>query len=168
MPPKEKEAKKSVSFKGTETSKKDSSRACGVSPDADQKIVSSDAPSLVGPVSAPAFPSDGASQSFDVKVPGESLDNEGFVPPLEQREYRPSGDDRQVVTVDDGDGQQNSRGGEVVDIDELPVDDDGYGMPGSSICACPQHIFQVGRTFLCASRASQYICCQRTRALRYG
>jgi hypothetical protein len=141
MPLKEKETKKSVSFQGAETSRKDVARARGTSPDADQKIASLRAASVVDMVSDPAFPSDGASHSIDLKVPGESLDNEGFVPPLKQHEYRPSDDDGQVVTMDDGDGQRKSRGDEVVDIDELPVDDDGYGVQCSSTFAYAHVIF---------------------------
>ncbi len=127
MPPKEKEAKKSVSFKGTDTQKKNSAPAHGASPDAKQNLVSNHDSIIVDVASAPAPPSDGATEIFHLITPGESLDNEGFVPPLERHEHRPSGDDGEVLTMDDEDGHQKSRRDDVVDIDELPVDDDGCG-----------------------------------------
>ncbi len=46
------------------------------------------------------------------------------MPPLKKHDHRPSGDDGEVVTIDDEE-QRESRHDDVVDIDELPVDDDG-------------------------------------------
>jgi hypothetical protein len=125
MPPKDKEAKKSVSFQGTQASKKEKSVPARDDSDGDKRTASLEAPLLGEVYSAAAVPSDGASNSIDAKGPVESLDNEGFVPPIEQHGYRPSGDDGEVIRMDDGDGEQRSSRDEVVDIDELPVDDDG-------------------------------------------
>jgi hypothetical protein len=79
---------------------------------------------LVEAISVAAAPSDGASVSVAKIGSSEALDNEGFIPPLDRLDFRPSGDDGEIVTVDDAEKQQ--RRDEVVDIDELAVDDDGY------------------------------------------
>ena len=125
MPPKDKEAKKSVTFQGALPSKKEKSIPQLNDPDDDNRSASLEAPVLLEANAASAVPSDGASITIGAKGPVESLDNEGFVPPLAQPGLRPSGDDGQVIRIDDVDGQQQSSRDDVVDIDELPVDDDG-------------------------------------------
>ncbi len=111
-----------MSFHAAATASKDMS---GLARDeGDKKVASLDKPSLVEAISAAAMPSDGASPIIPSQGPGETLDNSGFVPPLEKHDHRPSGDDGEVVTIEDEE-QRESRHDDVVDIDELPVDDDG-------------------------------------------
>ena len=124
MPPKAHEVKKSVSFVGSSKQPKGKSGpAKAASPVGEKTTTSQDAPLLVEAVSTVAVASDGAPQSTSISGAAEALDNQGFVPPLERHDYRPSGDDGEVVTMDDG--EEQARRDEVVDIDELPVDDDG-------------------------------------------
>jgi hypothetical protein len=126
MPPKSKEPRKSVSFQGAAADHK--GKPGPALDESDKKTGSLDAPSLVEAISAAAMPSDGALPTVPSKGPVETLDNSGFVPPLEKHEHRPSDDDGEIVTLD-SEEQHQSRHDEVVDIDELPVDDDGSGSP---------------------------------------
>jgi hypothetical protein len=126
MPPKSKETRKSVSFQGAAADHK--GKPGPARDESDKKTGSLDAPSLVEAISAAAMPSDGALPTVPSNGAVETLDNSGFVPPLEKHEHRPSGDDGEIVTLD-SEEQRQSRHDEVVDIDELPVDDDGLGRP---------------------------------------
>ena len=122
MPPKDKEARKSVSFQGAQPSKKEKPTAA--LDDSDKRTASAEAPTLVEANAAVEIPSDGASNTVDANSAVESLDNQGFAPPIERHDFRPSGDDGEVLRMDDGDGQERPSRDDVVDIDELAVDDD--------------------------------------------
>jgi hypothetical protein len=153
MPPKSKEPRKSVSFQGAAADHK--GKPGPARDESDKKKGSLDAPSLVEAISAAAMPSDGALPTVPSNGAVETLDNSGFVPPLDKHEHRPSGDDGEIVTLE-SEEQRQSRHDELVDIDELPVDDDGSGRP--PICPAPASshaIPQAGRAVLRPARASQ-------------